>query len=305
VIPVDTVGIRDKRVLVVGGGGFLGSAIVERLLGLGARVVGASRATRPADSTVEWHNADVSDAAAAAALVEVAKPQIIFHLASDSMGGRGIDLVPASLRNDVVATVNMLHATVTNAQRVERFVMTASLEEPTGTAREPTPVSPYAAAKWATGAYGRMFRHLYGLDVRIVRPMMAYGPGQKEYKLVPATILALLRGQATSIGSGARLVDFVYVDDVVDGMLAAALVPSLDTTVDIGSGGLVTIQSVAEQIARQLGRTELLRFGDAARGDEVVRAADADHARRHLGFMAKVALPDGITRTIAWYRERL
>ena len=183
--------------------------------------------------------------------------------------------------------------------RVERFVMTGSLEEPSGA--EPTPVSPYAAAKWAASGYGRMFREHYGLNVRIVRPMMTFGPGQKAFKVVPSTILSLLKDQPARIGSGTRLVDWVYVDDVVEGLMAAACVPDLPSSVDLGSGVLVSVADMAREIARQLCREHLLEVADGARGEEIIRVGNVEKARQLLGFTAATSLPDGVARTIAFY----
>jgi nucleoside-diphosphate-sugar epimerase len=149
-----------------------------------------------------------------------------------------------------------------------------------------------------------MFRRLYGLDVRIVRLMMTYGPGQKEYKLIPSTILSLLGDRRTKISSGSRLVDWIYVDDTIEGLVRAALAPQLERTVEIGSGQLVTIESVVREIARQLGKSHLLEFGDATRGEEIVRVADIAAARRQLDFGARTALPEGLAKTISWYRSR-
>lgn len=293
--------------MVVGATGFLGRPLVERLVNLGARVIAVSRAAAPgamapSSSVVPWQ-ADAANAREVQLLFRETSPEMVFHLTSDSRGGRELEVVAPSVRNDLLATINVLTAAAQSPSRITRFLMTASLEEPPP--GDSTPVSPYAAAKWATGGYGRMFRSLYGLDVRIVRPMMTYGPGQKEYKVVPSTILSLLRDQPARLASGSRLVDWVYLDDVVAGMIEAALVPDLAETVDLGSGELVTVGECAREIARQLDREHLLEIGDAGRGREIVRAADVELARRRLGFEASTTLPQGIAHTISSYRARM
>jgi UDP-glucose 4-epimerase len=118
---------------------------------------------------------------------------------------------------------------------------------------------------------------------------------------VPSTILSLLKDQHATIGSGSRLVDWVYVDDVVEGLIAAACVPDLPSEVDLGSGVLVSVADMAREIARQLGREHLLKIGNGARGEEVVRVGDAYKARRLLDFEAKTPLPEGVARTVAYY----
>jgi UDP-glucose 4-epimerase len=306
--------LEGKKVLVVGSSGFLGRTLVQRLAERKAHVVGMSRhaAGGQRSEYVSGWPGDASDIQALGQAFRTIRPEIVFHLTTDGSGALDLELVPSTLRNDLVATVNSLYCAALAEHKVERFVITASLEEPQlrvepgGTPpAEPTPISPYAAAKWAATAYGRMFRHVYGLDVRIVRSMMSYGPGQKTYKVVPNTILSLLRGEPARIGSGSRRVDWVYVDDVIEGMLAAALAPDLDETVDLGTGTLLTVAELAHEIARQIGRTDLLEIGSGARGREVERAADVATAQRLIGFNARVSLSDGLAQTIAWYRDHL
>jgi UDP-glucose 4-epimerase len=128
--------------------------------------------------------------------------------------------------------------------------------------------------------------------------MMTFGPGQKEFKVVPSTILSLLRNRPAKIGSGSRLVDWIYIDDVVQGLLAATCVPDLSSAIDLGSGVLVSVADMAREIGRQLGREHLLEIGQGARGEELIRAADVEAARRLIGFEALTGLAEGISRTI-------
>jgi nucleoside-diphosphate-sugar epimerase len=295
----DVSAIAGKNILVIGASGFIGRPLTNRLAVAGAKVYAVCR-NPPAPGTwpIVWSRGDVTEANRVKEIFSESRPTVVFHLTSDSQGGRDLSLIPSSLRNDVIAAVNVLHGAASADVKVERFIMAGSFEEPDGA--DPTPVSPYAAAKWAASGYGRMFRRLYGLNVRIVRPMMTFGPGQKEFKVVPSTILSLLRNKATKIGSGSRLVDWVYIDDVVEGLIAAACVPDLPYAVDLGSGVLVSVADMAREIGRQLGRENLLEIGEGARGEEMVRAADVEKARRLLGFEAKISLAEGVSRTIGF-----
>ena len=296
--------ITRQKILVVGASGFLGRPLTARLAAAGAKICAVCRNPPKAGAAnVFWSRGDAGDANYIQETFSSFRPAVVFHLTSDSQGGRALSLVPSSLQNDLIAAVNVLHGAASADTKVEQFVMAATFEEPDGA--EPTPVSPYAAAKWAATGYGRMFRRHYGLDVRIVRPMMTFGPGQKEFKVVPSTILSLLKDQHATIGSGSRLVDWVYVDDVVEGLIAAACVPHLPSEVDLGSGVLVSVADMAREIARQLGREHFLKIGDGARGEEIVRVGDVDKARRLLGFTAKTPLPEGVARTIGFYKGLL
>jgi UDP-glucose 4-epimerase len=296
----DVSAIAGKIILVVGASGFIGRPLTNRLAGTGAKVYAVCR-NPPARGTgpIVWSRGDASDASSVKEIFSEFRPAVVFHLTSESQGGRQVSLIPASLRNDLTAAVNMLYGAATADAKVERFIMAGSLEEPDGA--DSTPVSPYAAAKWAASGYGRMFRRHYELDVRIMRPMMTFGPGQEEFKVVPSTILSLLENRPAKIGSGSRLVDWIYIDDVVEGLIAAACVPDLPCTVDLGSGVLVSVADMARKIARQLGREHLLEIGEGARGEERIRAADVEAARRLIGFEASTSLAEGISRTIDFY----
>ena len=293
--------LAGKKILVVGASGFIGRPLAYRLAAVGANVYAVCRnpPSVSAERNIFWSAGDAADANDVKEMFSSFRPGIVFHLTSDSRGGRDLSLIHSSLRNDVVATINVLHGAATADAKVERFVMTHSFEAPVGA--NPTPLSPYAAAKCTTSIYGRMFRRNYGLDVRLVSPMMTFGPGQKEFKLVPSTILSLLKNQQTRIGSGSRLLDWVYLDDVVEGFMAAACVPDLPSSVDLGSGVSASVADMAREIARQLGRQHLLTIGDGARGEERSSVADVGKARRLLGFTATTPLPEGVARTIAFY----
>src|SRR3979411_3104085 len=293
----DESAIAGKNILVVGASGFIGRPLTNRLALAGAKVYAVCRnPPEPGTGPIVWSRGDVTEANRVREIFSEFRPTVVFHLTSDSQGGRELSLIPSSLRNDVIAAVTVLHRAASADVKVERFIMAGSFEEPDGA--DPTPVSPYAEAKWAASGYGRMFRRLYGLNVRILRPMMTFGPGQKEFKVVPSTILSLLRNCPAKIGSGSRLVDWIYIDDVIEGLVAAASAQDLPCTIDLGSGVLVSVADVAREIARQLGREHLLEIGEGARGEERIRAADVEPARRLIGFEASTGLAEGISRTI-------
>jgi nucleoside-diphosphate-sugar epimerase len=185
--------------------------------------------------------------------------------------------------------------------------MTRSLDEPILGGESASPPSPYAAAKTASGLYGRMFHQLYGLPVVMLRPFMTYGPGQKDYKVVPYTIQSMLKGKAPALSSGARGVDWVYVDDVIEAFLAAATsseAPGME--IDLGSGVLIPIRAVIEEIRRIIPGAPAAKFGSVPdRIDEQVRAADLHNAQIALAWKATTPLSAGLAKTVEWYRQRL
>src|SRR5262249_11002191 len=141
------------------------------------------------------------------------------HLASHVSGSRNLTAVLPTLQANLISTVNLMTAAV--EADCPRIVLAGSLEESHGS--DAVPSSPYAAAKSSASSYARMFHSLYGLQTITLRIAMVYGPDQPdESKLIPYVIRSLLGGNAPRLSSGRREVDWVYIEDVVDAMIASA-----------------------------------------------------------------------------------
>lgn len=294
------------RVLVTGGAGFVGRRLVERLGADPSRLVVTS-ARPPAEvgplAAGVVVRADLTDLGAVRALVAEHRPQVVFHLASAVTGSRSRGVVQPTFQKNLVSTVMLLDV-LTEDGGCERFVHAGSLEEP-APGDLATPSSPYAAAKVAATTYVRMFHELYGLPTAIARIFMVYGPGiQNETRLVPYVTRALLRGESPALSSGTRAVDWVYVDDVIDGLLLLATQPAaIGHTVDLGTGTLTTVRDVATQLRRLTGATVEPAFGALdTRPNEQVRHADAAATRTLLGWAPATALEVGLAATVAWFR---
>jgi UDP-glucose 4-epimerase len=293
------------RVLVTGASGFIGKHLCRRLVREGHEVHGVSRNPRQ-EGDVRWRQADLADATATRELLEQVRPDTVFHLASYVSGSRDLDAVLPTMQHNLVAAVNVLVAAAGSGCGL--VALTGSMEEPESPSGEPTPASPYAAAKYASGAYGRMIHALHDLAVVNLRVFMVYGPGQDDRtKLVPYVVTSLLRGERPRLSSGVRPVDWVYVDDVVDAFLAAARTPDLaGATLDVGSGELVTIRSIVEQIVETVGTAVEPDFGALPdRPLEQVRTADVERTRSMIGWEPRTTLAAGLRTTVEWYlRER-
>jgi nucleoside-diphosphate-sugar epimerase len=294
--------MNAESILVTGAAGFLGSALCMRLAAAqGARVTGAGRSARPAGFGAEWVTCDLADQAAVDALIEQTQPTVVFHLAGRTLGAQGKEAVWPNLRDNLLATVPLLSALT--GTRCRRVVLTASLRDPDFDTDE-VPTSPYAAAKAASSAYARMFHRLYQLPVVIARPFMVYGPGRQDMsKLVPFVASRLLAGQDASLSSGKDAFDFVFIDDVVEGLLTLASKDGLEGgTIDLGTGRLTSVAQVATGIADRLGKKHLLKLGALPdRRFEPQRSADVEGTAAMTGWRARTALPVGIDRFLAWY----
>jgi UDP-glucose 4-epimerase len=294
-------------VLVTGASGFIGARLCDRAGELGSAVHGVSRRPSPDLSpALRWEHVDLTDESASRALVQRVQPDVVLHLASEVSGDRSADVVLPMLHANLVAAVNVLLAC--HEAGCSRIVLAGSMEEPDLGDAEAMAQSPYAAAKWAATTYARMFRALYGLPVVHLRIFMVYGPGQRDLrKLVPYVTTSLLRGEAPELTSGEREVDWIYVDDVVDAFLAAAVTPGAEgASLDIGSGGLVAVREVVARLRRLVGGDVEPRFGAVPdRKLERVRVADPAIAAATIGWRPRTSLDEGLARTVDFYRARL
>jgi len=296
-----------QRTLVTGASGFIGSHLSSRLSGSGAQVHAISRTLRAGPiHGVTWWQGDLTDIAQVRRILSAVKPEIVFHLAGHVAGSRNLALALPTFHGNLASTVNLLTAATEIGCR--RIVLIGSMEEPDPLQPEAVPCSPYAASKWASGTYGRMFQQLYDTPVVNARVFMTYGPGQKDIsKLVPHVILSLLQDQPPKLGNGNRPVDWVYVDDVVDGLLALARVPGLEgRTIDLGSGTLVPIRTVVDRIATMVrSPVEPLFAALPERPLERVRVADTAASHTTINWRPKTSLSEGLQLTVDWYRAHL
>jgi nucleoside-diphosphate-sugar epimerase len=295
-----------EKILVTGASGFLGSNLCRRLMHNGAQVHAVSRTPRNSESgcVCSWQG-DMADIGTVRRLLYEIKPDVVFHLAGLSTASPDRELVLPTLHSLLVSTVNIL--TVSAEIGCRRVVLAGSLTEPQPGLSEITPGSPYAAAKWACGAYARMFYELYRVPVVIVRPFMTYGPGQNERKLIPHVILSFLRGEAPKISSGQQQFDWIFVDDVIDGFLAAAGAPEVEgRTIDLGSGTLVSIRTMVQTLVDLTGSKIDPHLGAVSdRPFEQARTADMSHAYAALNWKPKISLREGLSRTVSWYSQQV
>jgi UDP-glucose 4-epimerase len=298
--------LSGRRLLVTGASGFIGARLCRRAIEAGAIVHAVSRGPQGEAGGLRWERGDLTDDAVARDLVRRVQPDLVLHLASEVSGGRDLRLVLPMLRANLLAAVNLMVACAEAG--CPRVVLAGSMEEPDIGDPDAVAQSPYAIAKWGALAYARHFQALHELPVVHLRVFMVYGPGQLDLrKLVPYVTVSLLRGEAPKLTSGARAVDWVYVDDVVDAFLRAAVAPGAEgRSLDIGSGELVTARSLVLRLHELVGGDADLAFGAIPdRALERIRAADPAAAAEALGWRPGTPLADGLAQTVAFYRSNL
>jgi len=290
--------------LVTGGLGFIGTALCRKLAAQRTVVHSASRRAHASSSALRHWQIDLCDFRAVSALIQEVRPDYVFHLASHVQGSPDPVHILPSFHGNLETTVNLLTAIADRGCR--RFVMTGSFMEPVGHPGDLTPTSPYAAAKWASAAYVRMFHSLYRVPVTTGRVFMVYGPGQQDAtKLVPYTINCLLKGERPKISSGRRLVDWIYVDDVAEGLMRLAIEPGAEgQTVDIGSGSMIATVDLVETLCRLANPAIHPLVGALAdRPMEPTGVADVARTRALIGWSPQVGLEEGLRRTFESMRR--
>jgi UDP-glucose 4-epimerase len=304
---------HGRRVLVTGGAGFVGGAVVRRLVGAGARVtVLDDLFTGQAEvvpATAQLVRGSVEDEPLVRELVGEAS--VVFHLAA-----RNIIASTKDPRNDfatnIGGTLNVLLAA--RASKVDRIVYSGStsiygnprsipINEDDGI----IPLSPYAVSKLGGENYCIAFYESYGLPVSVVRYSNVFGIGQRPDNpycgVIAKFFAAAYEARPLQIhGDGQQTRDFTYIDDAVDATLLAAVQPRAEGEVfNVGTGIETSINELARLISQAIERPITIEHIDRRDIDNIRRrVVSIEKARRMLRWSPQVTLLDGLARTAAW-----
>ena len=305
------------KVLVTGGAGFIGSHVVDRLLARGDRVTVVDDFNDFYDPAVKWRNvagfanrARVIDADIRAKL-PAEEFDAIIHLAARA--GVRPSLAQPRLYTDVnvAGTQNLLEFARENG--VKKFVFGSSSsvygvnEKVPFSESDPIfkPISPYAATKLAGEALCHVYHHLYGLDVVCLRFFTVYGPRQRPDLAIRKFTEAILAGKPIDVfGDGSTRRDYTYIDDILQGVLAALDQPLGYEIINLGESRTVELRELVSLIEKATGKTAKVNRLPPQPGDVPVTFADISKARRLLGYDPQVPIEDGIARFVHWYEHQ-
>ena len=305
--------------VVTGGGGFIGSHIVEELLRRKQTVrvidnfsTGRRANLKPFESDIELFEADLAQSPDLAKHLKGA--DYVIHQAAIPSVPKSIAYPIPSHHSNVNATFNLLLACRDAGVRRVVYASSSSLygDSPALPKHEemaPNPLSPYGAQKLFGEIYCQVFTKTYALETVSLRYFNVFGPRQdptSQYSgVLSRFITAVLQGkQPTIYGDGLQSRDFTYVQNVVDANLLACETPGIGgEAFNIACGDRITVNSTLQLINRITGRDITPIFTDPRPGDIKHSQADITKAQTRLGYKPQVTFEEGLRRTIDWYRE--
>jgi UDP-glucose 4-epimerase len=310
------------RVVVTGAAGFIGSTLVDRLLGEGHAVLAVDdlsrgRVANLADaaeySRFSFVHSDVAAEPARTAMAS-GRPEVVFHLAADMDVRHSVRDPIGNARNNVLGLLAVLESARAGEARKVVFASSGGTiygeraQLPVDESAGLDPHSPYAASKICGEMYLSTYRRLTRLQTTALALGNVYGPRQDphgEAGVVSIFTSALLEGRPTIIyGDGSSTRDYVYVDDVVEAFLLAAGSAGDGLRFNIGSGHETSVRDLHRLVAQTVQRPDTPTYRPARAGELHRSALDSTAAGRVLGWHTHTLLPDGLHRAAAWIRDR-
>ncbi|MBE0454309.1 dTDP-glucose 4,6-dehydratase [Roseovarius autotrophicus] len=322
------------RLLITGGAGFIGSAVVRRAIAQGHEVINLDALTYAAclDNVAEvadsprycLEHADIRDSAALDRIFATHAPDAVMHLAAESHVDRSIDGPGTFVETNITGTYNMLEAARAHWTRAGRpgsfrFHHISTDEVfgslgPEGLFTEDTPYdprSPYSASKAASDHLVRAWHETYGLPVVLTNCSNNYGPYHFPEKLIPVIILNALAGRPLPIyGDGSNVRDWLYVEDHAEALLLVVQSGQVGRSYNIGGNAersnLDLVRALCACLDDRRPRAQgayadLITFVADRPGHDARYAIDATRIRDELGWRPSVTLEEGLARTVDWY----
>jgi len=315
----------SAHVLVTGGAGFIGSHTTRRLVARGDRVTILDDFNDFYDPARKWQNlrellaggdvdlveGDIRDATLVDRLFSERRFDAVIHLAARA--GVRPSLLEPILYEEVncIGTLRLLEAARRHGPGNFVFASSSSVyginEKVPFAEDDPVelPISPYATTKRAGELLCFNYSHLYGLRTSCLRFFTVYGPAQRPEMAIAKFTDLIARGEAVPLyGTGQTRRDYTFIDDIVDGVIAALdLAPKFEIF-NLGGSQTTTLIDLVHWIAGELGVEPRIEMFPEQPGDVPITFADVDKARRLLGYEPKVPIREGLARYVAWFRER-
>jgi UDP-glucose 4-epimerase len=308
-------GFAFMRVLIAGGAGFIGSHLVSALVERGDQVrvlddLSSGTRANLEGLDVELIVDDIRDEITVRRALKGV--DTVFHLAAFISVPASMEVPRDCYETNVMGSLNVLQAA--HEEGVRRAVLASSAavygdrDEIVSENDAPIPVSPYAASKLAMEQLAATFNRAYGLETVCLRFFNVFGPRQSPDSPYAAAIPRftqdlITENQVTILGDGQQTRDFVYIDDVVQGILKAAEVAGVAGEVfNLAGGKSISILELVDILHRFFPEAEEPDYGAAREGDIRFSQADITKAMKALGYRPEVDVEEGLRRTVEWFR---
>lgn len=327
------------KVIVTGGAGFIGSAVVRQLIADGAEVVNLDKLTYAGNlqslesvagnPRYQFVQMDICDRHGVASLLEATQPDAIMHLAAESHVDRSIDGPAAFVQTNVVGTGVLLEAglaywrTLSSARREKFRFHHISTDEvygslgPSGLFREDSPYapnSPYSASKAGSDHLVRAWFHTYGFPCVITNCSNNYGPFQFPEKLIPLIVVRGLNGQPMPVyGKGENIRDWLFVEDHARALITVLQAGRIGEVYNIGGNeerrNIDVVRGICDILDDMLPNSrfrphgQLIEFVTDRLGHDARYAIDATKIRDELGWTPRESFQSGLEKTVRWYLD--
>jgi UDP-glucuronate 4-epimerase len=311
------------RALVTGAAGFIGSHLSERLLTDGWEVVGVDNFDEFYDPRIKRRNIEACLRNKVFQLVEA---DIRDGEAMEGVVGGGVDIIvhlaaragvrPSIARPLLYADVNvngtMALLEAAKKHKISKFIFGSSSSVYGNNRKVPFseqdnvdfPISPYAATKKACELICHTYHHLYGIDITCLRFFTVYGPRQRPDLAIHKFCRLIEQDKPIPVfGDGTMMRDFTYVDDIINGTVAAMEKCEGFKIYNLGESRPISVNDLIGEIEKALGRKAVKEYQPAQPGDVERTYADVTKAVNELGYEPSTAIEDGLTRFVAWFRE--
>ncbi len=312
----DSGAFKNKRILFTGASGFLGRAVLRRLLAGQAKVDALGLPDDPAPDefkqvkNLKTHFLSLLEFKKVKTLATRLKPEMVLHMAAMVNLDRSFQVAKSCVETNIQGTLNLLEAVRESAVRSFVFISTAEVygkgATPFQEGQRELPPSPYAVSKLAGESLCRIYSSVHQIPVTILRLSTCYGPGQGQTRIIPSVALACLNRQPIRVNSVAPQRDFIYVEDAAKAIVSAlAEKKAVGKTLNIGSPQTVSIKKIIAELCKitQSYPPVIEELKKVRAQESGLWRMDNKLAKKILSWSPETSLVQGLTNTVRWLEK--